>query len=78
MPDLTTADVQAMAAALELPLTPEDLVEAIRSRPGQSFPMTIERDGKTLTVNVTPEPVKEKTPDGQEREVGRIQAWPVR
>jgi regulator of sigma E protease len=54
--------------------TPEDLVEAIRSRPGQSFPMTIERDGKTLTVNVTPEPVKEKTPDGQEREVGRIQA----
>jgi regulator of sigma E protease len=54
--------------------TPEDLVEAIRSRPGQSFPMTIERDGKTLTVNVTPEPVKEKAPDGQEREVGRIQA----
>jgi hypothetical protein len=27
MPDLTTADVQAMAAALELPVTPEDLVE---------------------------------------------------
>ena len=27
MPDLTTAEVQAMAAALELPMTPEDLVE---------------------------------------------------
>jgi len=54
--------------------TPEDLVEAIRTRPGQSFPMTVERDGKTLTLNVTPDPVKEKTPDGQEREVGRIQA----
>jgi regulator of sigma E protease len=54
--------------------TPEDLVEAIRTRPGQSFPMTIERDGKTQTVSVTPDPVKEKSPDGQEREVGRIQA----
>jgi regulator of sigma E protease len=54
--------------------TPEDLVEAIRTRPGQSFPMTIERDGRTLTVTVTPDPVKEKSPDGQEREVGRIQA----
>ena len=54
--------------------TPEDLVEAIRTRPGQSFPMTIERDGKTLTVSVTPDAVKEKSPDGQEREVGRIQA----
>jgi regulator of sigma E protease len=54
--------------------TPEDLVEAIRTRPGQSFPMTLERDGRTSKVTVTPEPVKEKTPDGQEREVGRIQA----
>jgi len=54
--------------------TPEDLVEAIRTRPGQSFPMTVERDGRTLTVTVTPDPVKEKSPDGQEREVGRIQA----
>jgi hypothetical protein len=27
MPDLTTAEVQAMAAALELPLRDEDLVE---------------------------------------------------
>jgi regulator of sigma E protease len=54
--------------------TPEDLVEAIRTRPGQSFPITLERDGATLTVTVTPDAVKEKGADGQERQVGRIQA----
>jgi regulator of sigma E protease len=54
--------------------TPQDLVDAIRNRPGQSFPLTVERDGKALTVSVTPDPVKEKGQDGQEREVGRIQA----
>jgi regulator of sigma E protease len=54
--------------------TPEDLVEAIRSRPGQAFPITIERDGQTMTLTVTPDAVREKGPDGQEREVGRIQA----
>jgi regulator of sigma E protease len=70
---LKAGDV-VVAVAGQPVYTPEDLVEAIRTRPGQSFPLTIERDGKTLTVTVTPEPVKEKTPDGQEREVGRIQA----
>jgi regulator of sigma E protease len=54
--------------------TPEDLVEAIRSRPGQAFPITVERDGKPLTLTVTPDAVREKGTDGQEREVGRIQA----
>ena len=54
--------------------TPEDLVEAIRTRPGQSFPITLERDGRALTVTVTPDAVKEKGGDGQERQVGRIQA----
>jgi len=54
--------------------TPEDLVEAIRTRPGQAFPVTVERDGRLLTLSVVPEAVKEKAPDGQEREVGRIQA----
>jgi regulator of sigma E protease len=54
--------------------TPEDLVEAIRSRPGQAFPITIERDGQTMTLTVTPDAVREKGTDGQEREVGRIQA----
>jgi regulator of sigma E protease len=54
--------------------TPEDLVEAIRSRPGQAFPITIERGGQTMTLTVTPDAVREKGTDGQEREVGRIQA----
>jgi regulator of sigma E protease len=54
--------------------TPEDLVEAIRTRPGQAFPVTVERDGRLLTLSVVPEAVKEKASDGQEREVGRIQA----
>jgi regulator of sigma E protease len=70
---LRPGDVVVSVAAQPV-YTPEDLVEAIRSRPGQAFPMTIERDGKTLTVSVVPDAVKEKGPDGQEREVGRIQA----
>jgi regulator of sigma E protease len=54
--------------------TPEDLVEAIRTKPGQPFQVTVERDGKRLTLAVTPEPVKEKTPTGEEVTVGKIQA----
>jgi regulator of sigma E protease len=54
--------------------THEDLLEAIRTRPGQSFTLTIERDGKPLTVTVTPEPVKERLPTGEEATVGKIQA----
>jgi regulator of sigma E protease len=54
--------------------TPEDLVEAIRTRPGQPFEVTVERDGKRLTLTVTPEATKEKTPTGEELVVGKIQA----
>src|SRR5688572_28881019 len=54
--------------------TPEDLVEAIRTRPGQPFEITVERDGKRLTLSVTPEPTKDKTPTGEELVVGKIQA----
>jgi regulator of sigma E protease len=70
---LKPGDVVAAVAGQPV-YTPEDLVEAIRTRPGRAFPMTIERDGRTLTVSVVPDVVKEKGPDGQEREVGRIQA----
>ena len=51
--------------------TPEDLMQAIQKRGGQTFEITIERDGRTLTVPVTAIVVKEKTPTG-ETEVGRI------
>jgi regulator of sigma E protease len=54
--------------------THDDLLEAIRTRPGESFVMTIERDGKPLTLTVTPEPVKERLPTGEEAVVGKIQA----
>lgn len=54
--------------------THEDLLEAIRTRPGQSFTLTIEREGTPLTVTVTPEPVKERLPTGEEVTVGKIQA----
>jgi regulator of sigma E protease len=54
--------------------TPEDLVDAIRTRPGQPFQITVERDGKRLSLTVTPEPAKDKTPTGQEIVVGKIQA----
>ena len=54
--------------------THEDLLEAIRTRPGQSFELTLERDRTPLTLTVTPEPVKERTPTGEEIVVGKIQA----
>jgi regulator of sigma E protease len=54
--------------------THDDLLEAIRTRPGESFVMTIERDGKPLTLTVTPDPVKERLPTGEEAVVGKIQA----
>jgi regulator of sigma E protease len=51
--------------------TPEDLMQAIQKRGGQTFEITIERDGRTLTVPVTAVVVKEKTPTG-DTEVGRV------
>jgi regulator of sigma E protease len=54
--------------------TPEELVEAIRTRPGQPFEITVERDGKRRTLTVTPEATREKTPTGEELVVGKIQA----
>lgn len=54
--------------------SPDDLLEVIRSRPGTSFVMTVERDGKRLDLTVTPDPVKERSPSGEETTVGKIQA----
>ncbi len=52
--------------------TPEDLMQAIQKRAGQTFELTVERDGKPLTVRVTANTVREKGPSGEEVEVGRI------
>ena len=54
--------------------THEDLLEAIRTRPGESFAITVEREGKQLVFTVTPEPVKERGAAGEEVVVGKIQA----
>jgi regulator of sigma E protease len=54
--------------------TAEDLVQTIRSRPRQALPMEIEREGKRLTLTVTPNAEEEKSPTGETTQVGRIQA----
>lgn len=54
--------------------TAEDLVQAIRSRPGQTVPIEIEREAKKLTLTVTPNAEEEKQPSGETVQVGRIQA----
>lgn len=54
--------------------TSEDLLDAIRSRPGQPLTLTAERDGRRMPVTVVPEPVKERAPSGEETTVGKIQA----
>jgi regulator of sigma E protease len=70
---LKSGDVVVMVG--DQPLhSPDDLLEAIRSRPNTSFAMTVEREGKRLTLTVTPEPVKERSPTGEEVIVGKIQA----
>jgi regulator of sigma E protease len=52
--------------------TPEELMQTIQKRPGQTFPITIERNGASRTVAVTASAVKEKGAGGAEVEVGRI------
>jgi regulator of sigma E protease len=54
--------------------TADDLVQAIRSKPGQAVPIEIEREGRKLTLTVTPNAEEEKTPAGETIRVGRIQA----
>jgi regulator of sigma E protease len=52
--------------------TPDELMQAIQKRPGQTFDLTVERDGRPQTLKVTANTVKEKSATGQETEVGRI------
>ncbi|MFQ5947166.1 MAG: RIP metalloprotease RseP, partial [Anaerolineae bacterium] len=50
----------------------DDLAIAIRERPGKEVRLTIDRGEQTVTVPVTPRPVKERTLTGEEIEIGRI------
>ncbi len=52
--------------------TPEELMQAIQRRPGQTFAVTVVRDGQPVTLDVTAAVVREQAPTGEETEVGRI------
>jgi regulator of sigma E protease len=52
--------------------TPEELMQSIQKRAGQTFGITVLRDGKPVTLSVTASTVKEKAAGGQETDVGRI------
>jgi regulator of sigma E protease len=63
---------QVLAVAGQPVYTPEELMQGIQKRPGQTFPITVERAGAQRTLTVTASAVKEKGPTGQEVDVGRI------
>lgn len=69
--DLRAGD--AVVAVAGAPVyTPEDLMQAIQKRGGQSFDLTVERGGRRETLAVTAEQKTEKGPTGEEVQVGRI------
>lgn len=61
-----------VAVAGQPVFTPEELMQAIQKRPGQTFESTVEREGRRIPLTVTANAVKEKTPSGEDVEVGRI------
>ena len=61
-----------VAVATEPVFTPEELMQTIQKRPGQTFAITVERPSARRALTVTASAVKEKGPAGQEIEVGRI------
>ena len=61
-----------LAVAGQAVLTPDELMQAIQKRGGQTFDITVERDGRPQTTRVTAVAIKEKGPTGQEIEIGRI------
>ncbi len=50
----------------------DEMAEIISKRPGEPIQLTIERDGRTETVTVTPREVSERDPLGNETKVARI------
>ena len=52
--------------------TPDELTQAIQKRGGQTFEIVVQRDDKPATLHVTATTVKEKSPTGQDVEIGRI------
>jgi regulator of sigma E protease len=52
--------------------TPEELMQAIQKRGGQTFEVGVQREGKPVMLRVTATTVKEKSPTGEDLEIGRI------
>jgi regulator of sigma E protease len=52
----------------------DEVLDAIRSRPGKTFELTVLRDGQPVKLTVTPDAVPEKQVTGGELVVGKIQA----
>jgi regulator of sigma E protease len=61
-----------VAVAGQSVFTPEELMQAIQRRAGQTFEITVEREGRRVPLRVTATAVKEKSGTGEEVEVGRI------
>jgi regulator of sigma E protease len=68
---LKSGDV-VVAVAAQPVFTPEELMQGIQRRAGQTFEVTVEREGKRLPLTVTANAVKEKNAAGEDVEVGRI------
>jgi len=68
---LRTGDA-VIAVAGQPVFTPEELMQAIQKRGGQSFEIVVQRGDKPETVRVTATTVKEKSPTGDDIEIGRI------
>ncbi len=63
---------QVLAVGGRPVFTPDELMQAIQKRPGQTIDITVERGGRPVTLQATASRFKEKGPLGQETEVGRI------
>lgn len=61
-----------VAVAGQPVFTPEELMQTIQKRPGQTFEVGVERDSRRVPLTVTANAVKEKSPAGDDVEVGRI------
>jgi regulator of sigma E protease len=61
-----------LAVAAQQVFTPDELMQAIQKRGGQTFDIAVERDGRPQTLRVTATAVREKGSSGQETEIGRI------
>lgn len=61
-----------LAVAGKRVYTPTELTEEIQKRPGQTFAVTVERDGRPVTLTVTASRERERDLAGKEVEVGKV------